>query len=412
MVVVYASNDGYARHLGVSLYSLYARNRKVEDVRVFVLSMGIGADSADKLREVAEGFGRELRFVEVGDPGARVLRSTDASSAVGGASPPMSCRRLRMLGSTDAAGTGSDARQTVSDAADEADETVAPSETAAPGSVDADVPDPGKAGLQAAKTDAGTEGIDTGGFDPSILGRFFIGSLLPDDVERVLYLDCDTVVCRGLEALWGMDLKGLILGAVEEPTIYPAVRSSLGLGRTAPYFNSGVLLIDLKRWREEDIERKLLSFFRDAAGGLFAGDQDAINGVLKGRIRPLLPTYNFFSNYYYFPYSELVRLSPGYGSVGKKRFLQAKRRPAILHFCGDERPWVAGNKNPYRRLYTRNLKKTPWRGTPPETGKEAYMAAYHGMNLVTRICPPARRVVSRLFGMRVVKGRKKGSGNN
>ena len=86
---------------------------------------------------------------------------------------------------------------------------------------------------------------DTGGYDISIMSRLFMGEMLPDCVKRVLYLDCDTVVLASLKKLWQTDLKGRLFGAVMEPTIYPAVKASIGLGKEDPYFNSGVLLIDL-----------------------------------------------------------------------------------------------------------------------------------------------------------------------
>lgn len=46
-----------------------------------------------------------------------------------------------------------------------------------------------------------------------------------------------------------------------EPTIYPAVKQSLGLTEREPYYNSGVLLIDVKAWRLEAVEQKLLDFY-------------------------------------------------------------------------------------------------------------------------------------------------------
>ena len=80
--------------------------------------------------------------------------------------------------------------------------------------------------------------VDTGGYDLSIMSRLFMGELLPDSVKKVLYLDCDTVVAQPLKGLWDGDLEGRIMGAVMEPTIYEAVKDSIGIGRNQPYFNS------------------------------------------------------------------------------------------------------------------------------------------------------------------------------
>ena len=246
---------------------------------------------------------------------------------------------------------------------------------------------------------------DTGGYDISIMSRLFMGEMLPDCVKRVLYLDCDTVVVRSLKGLWHTDLEGKVMGAVMEPTIYEAVKASVGLGREQPYFNSGVLLVDLGQWRERQVQSRLLDFWRDKGGNLFASDQDVLNGVLKGEIKALAPQYNFFTNYRYFSYGDLVRHSASYGEVGEDRFVKAKKHPAIIHYMGDERPWIRGNLNHYRRAYDNYLAQTPWAGTPKERGKEIYMAVYHGLDYATVLWPEIRWLISRKLGMRMVEAR-------
>lgn len=248
--------------------------------------------------------------------------------------------------------------------------------------------------------------VDTGGFDASIMARLFLAEALPEEANRVLYLDCDTVIDSSLKELWETDLSSSILGAVMEPTIYPEIKKEIGLSPEEPYFNSGVLLIDVDRWRKEQAQEKLLKFYRLKEGRLFAGDQDTINGALKGRIKSLKPCYNFFTNYRYFRYNHLVKLSPVYALVTECEFKKSKQRPAIIHFMGDERPWKQGNFNHYRKKYEHYLACTPWAGTPKENGSRCYMAAYHLMDYVTFICPPVRDIISRHFGMQVINSRK------
>ena len=247
--------------------------------------------------------------------------------------------------------------------------------------------------------------VDTGGYDLSIMSRLFMGELLPDSVKKVLYLDCDTVVAQPLKGLWDGDLEGRIMGAVMEPTIYEAVKDSIGIGRNQPYFNSGVLLVDLEQWRQKKVQSRLLDFWREKGGKLFASDQDVLNGVLKGEIKPLDPRYNFFTNYRYFSYEDLARHSSSYRAVTMEMFGEAKKHPAIIHYMGDERPWIRGNRNHYRRAYETSLAKTPWAGTPKEKGRELYMAAYHVLDYVTVLWPEIRWMISRKLGMRMVEAR-------
>lgn len=327
MNILYASNDGFARHLGTSMYSLFDKNKDAKEITVYVLSLGLSEENRGKLQVIADQFGRNLVILEMGDIRERF---------------------------------------------------------------DFDV--------------------DTGGYDISIMGRLFMGEMLPETVDRVLYLDCDTVVVRSLKRMWKENLGDAVFGAVMEPTIYTAVKESIGLGEEDGYYNSGMLLVDLKRWREEHVQEKLLAFLKEKGGALFASDQDLLNGALKGQIHTLMPKFNFFPNYRYFSYKTLVDHAPSYKAVSREEFREAKKHPVIIHYMGDERPWIQGNLNHYRLAYERYLAKTPWAGTPKEKGKEIYMLIYHAMDYATAICPEIRWYISRKFGMKAVMSRKKDVG--
>ena len=324
MNIVYASNDGYARHLAVSMYSLLEHNSEAEELTIYLLSVLMSEEYKERLRTIAAGFGRSLAVIELGDLKERF-----------------------------------------------------------------DYP------------------IDTRGFDISAMSRLFSAGVLPKDVEKALYLDCDTVVLKDLRGLWNTDLGDCLVGMVMEPTVYTEIKSAIDLKQEEAYYNSGVLLMDLAGWRREGIQDKLLSYYCKKDGKLFACDQDTLNGALRGRIKTLPPEYNFFTNYRYFKYETLVNATAAYREVTRQELEKAKRSPAVIHYMGDERPWIAGNRNYYRKYYEYYLERTPWKGTPKETGKELYMLLYFGMNQVTRICPPVRKWISRRFGMKIIDSRKK-----
>lgn len=247
--------------------------------------------------------------------------------------------------------------------------------------------------------------LDTGRFDVSTMGRLFLGELLPETAERVLYLDCDTVVLRPLARLFGAELSGAVLGAVQEPTIYPEVKAYLGMRRGDPYFNAGVLLIDLVQWRREKLLRQLQDYYSAIAEQSLFNDQDALNGCLTGRIRSLAPKWNFFTNYRYFRYGTLCRMQPSYESNSPDSFASAKRKPAVVHFAGDERPWKAGALNYYGRAYEQYLEMTPWAGTPKEKGQELHLLLYHGMELITPVFPAIREKISHWYVKRYMRER-------
>ena len=172
--------------------------------------------------------------------------------------------------------------------------------------------------------------FDTLGWSEIVVARLLMGRLLPQEVERVLYLDGDTIVRGSLAELWATGLEGRVLGACIEPTVNRQRRQALGL-EALPYFNSGVLLIDLARWRSEHTEQRILDFYRARDGKLFAPDQDAINGALAGEIYALSPKYNFYNIYWYYPYRTLCKLEAPAPYVSEAVFRDAVEHPVILH---------------------------------------------------------------------------------
>ena len=218
--------------------------------------------------------------------------------------------------------------------------------------------------------------FDTNGWNPIIIARLLVDRLLPDIVERVLYLDGDTIVRGSLDDLWNVDLSNHILAMGPEPTASRERKELLNL-RNLPYHNSGVLLINLKKWRELDAGKIVLEYFRENKQILFATDQDAINGALKEHILSVSPKYNFFNIYTTYPYKTLKRLSEPNSFISKKLFTEAANNPVIVHYLGEERPWRVGNHHKYRDDYLKYLTLTPWREANLEKGWELYFKCFY-----------------------------------
>ena len=237
---------------------------------------------------------------------------------------------------------------------------------------------------------------ETGKFNPVVLARIFAAEYLPASVKKYLYLDADTVVPGDLSDLYGTDLSGFVLAACPEPTIYPELVVEQAEGKA--YFNSGVLLVNREAWEAEQTARKCMAYFKEHNGKLGFADQDILNRVLAGKIRPLPQKYDFFTNYHYLSYREMTKMSPWYRRlVTKEEYETARKDPAIIHFAGDERPWYRGNRNPYRGEYEKYLSMTPWKDTEKIPGKEKYMAFYHAVNVLSARLPGFRRLTSKIY---------------
>ncbi|MDR3222675.1 MAG: glycosyltransferase family 8 protein [Methanobrevibacter sp.] len=167
-----------------------------------------------------------------------------------------------------------------------------------------------------------------------MFGRAFVNSLIDDDnVDKLLYLDCDTIVMNDVSSLFNLDLGDNYLGAVLD-----RISNILAVDLTSSdsYFNSGVLLINLKKWREDNLEEKILKEAKIQAGNPYFNDQAVLNWVLQGKVKILPLEYN------YHPHFEkdfiFYRVVNDGNFYSMKEFNQIKV-PAIVHFYGLCKPW-------------------------------------------------------------------------
>ena len=233
--------------------------------------------------------------------------------------------------------------------------------------------------------------FDTAGWNPIILARLLMDRLLPDTVERVIYLDGDTIVRRSLASLWKTDLSGCVIGAVMEPTCSRKRKAALGLAGK-PYYNSGVLLIDLQSWRRENTGREIIQYYQENGARFFAPDQDAINGSQKDRICPLSISYNYPNTYDLYRY-RLLEKNCDYPIPSRKEFDRIRQNPHIIHYLGEERPWRKGNTHRFRQDYLTYLNKTPWAGQGLEEGWEKYFFCWRIFNAVMKPFPMTRLTI-------------------
>ena len=122
-----------------------------------------------------------------------------------------------------------------------------------------------------------------------------MGSLLPDSIDRAVYVDADTLTRRDLAPLFDLDLEGRTLAACPEmpfPThharhlwgvsVHPELnyKADCPVAPVASYFNSGVLVIDLTRWRDTAVESRIVDYASTLPDSYVLLDQDALNTVL------------------------------------------------------------------------------------------------------------------------------------
>ena len=188
-------------------------------------------------------------------------------------------------------------------------------------------------------------------FTATTYARLLIGGLLPGELDRVLYLDGDILVSGDVGELWATDLGGVTVGAVMDLPCYPLNRK-LGLPGDAPYFNAGVLLIDLQRWRRLKIGERSLALAREHPDRLTWADQCALNLVLHGDWTALDRVWNFQS----LDVARLVNGHVRFNSVDPGRLAAAR----LVHFNGRSKPWHYLNDHPFKPDYLGYRSRTPW----------------------------------------------------
>ena len=149
--------------------------------------------------------------------------------------------------------------------------------------------------------------------------------------ERVLYLDTDTLIANSILPLFSLDMKGKAVGAVTQN--YPYAKESikrLNYDENKGYFNSGVLLIDLKQWRENNLMKQSIDYCVKNIEHLRFVDQDALNVIFQDNKCELPLCYNIIpanlNSDYYYTAEHLDEIK------------EAVYRPVIIHYASSA-PW-------------------------------------------------------------------------
>jgi lipopolysaccharide biosynthesis glycosyltransferase len=209
-------------------------------------------------------------------------------------------------------------------------------------------------------------------------------------------MDGDTIVRKDLSGLYSTDISDYTLAAAIEPTVPAYRKEELGLAKDANYYNAGILLINLKKWREKNTSDRILKYFEDHGGKLFANDQDAINGCLADEILPVSISYNFCNTYDFYPYRAIRKWIGPENNLSKQEYKSICADPAIIHFLGEERPWRYGSRHRFGKDFFKYYKKTPigWdmktRYNIIEHGWERYFFCFYLFNMMMKPFPGIR----------------------
>lgn len=173
--------------------------------------------------------------------------------------------------------------------------------------------------------------------------RLLLDRILPAGIERAIYLDCDTMVLTPIERLYERNLAGKTIGAISDPVrllnmLGRDMRAKTGIfDGPSPYFNSGVLLVDVARFAKANVPARIEEFKRTGVLEKLYFDQDMLNLIFRG------------------DWTEL----PWRFNVMDPRVAHQTMDPWILHYTGRARPWHlyadVAHRRTYRHVMTNDL---------------------------------------------------------
>jgi lipopolysaccharide biosynthesis glycosyltransferase len=197
--------------------------------------------------------------------------------------------------------------------------------------------------------------VSVGHLAKSTYYRLMIGELLPNTIQKAIYVDSDIVATANITELWQIDLCGYTIAAVGETD-----------------FNAGVLLIDLCRWRENLTGDKTIQWLLKNPDKNLTADQDALNHVFKNSWLRMDPKWNM-------PQWQLKAETKDAGFEG------------LIHYIGGTKPWHHHYQGKGRSFFFHYLDRTEWAGWRPRKTFTAMILADLRQQILSKFSTVLRR---------------------
>ena len=196
----------------------------------------------------------------------------------------------------------------------------------------------------------------------SSFSRLFAASFLDETIEKVLYLDADSLILGSFKELWETNIENYyVAGVLDVGPDY--VKTAVGLSKDVNYINAGVLLINLKKWRNEDVESKFIDFLEKNNMQVYNNDQGIINATLNDSILIVDPKFNLMSPFLEKDYDDVIKWNGLKNYYDKETIENAIKNPVFLHFVHfiNGRPWFKDTKHPCKDLYLKYASETQYK---------------------------------------------------
>jgi lipopolysaccharide biosynthesis glycosyltransferase len=235
--------------------------------------------------------------------------------------------------------------------------------------------------------------------------RLALPDMLPGHVDKILYLDGDMVVDGSIRPLYNLDISNVyIAGAKDLTGVFGKEHCrKIGLPDDYAYFNSGVVLMNIKRIREENLQERFFEFTARYMSVIRSPDQDVLNATLYKAVSYIPPVYNYN---FWTEKDMALRL------FTKEEIEAALHHPAIIHYIGPVKPWHYKSIHPRKALWWHYLRQTPYKDYRPEDKTPMNIVSCFFLRAIVRPIKPAltvsmKRKLGRLLPESIKRALKK-----
>lgn len=190
--------------------------------------------------------------------------------------------------------------------------------------------------------------------------KLFLQEFIPEEVNRILYVDDDTLILGDLSRLFEMDMGDSPLAITKDSDPLPFINQTEE-ERLRCRYNCGVMLIDMCNWRNNNCQHDIEEYMRN--NNNYWHDQDILNRMYYEQIIALPCEYNVQPLLYKFKTSQYFNVFHQRDYYSREEVEYAKNNVIIAHFfhwCG-ESAWNKGTLHPYRKLFRQYLQISPWK---------------------------------------------------
>jgi len=200
--------------------------------------------------------------------------------------------------------------------------------------------------------------LDRSSYPLNIYMRLFIPYFIPQEIESVLYLDVDMIVLGDVTSIFENNMTDKVVAAVLDPRIITFDNSwggvmnyeALGLPGTTRYFNTGLLLMNLKKWREQNVTEKIIQCIDNNKKFANYPDQYGLNVVLANKWLELNPLWNHFST------------------------IDTTEKPLLIHFVERKPIYQSYNySEEFKKIFYQYLNQTEWKNFKPIGESKRYI---------------------------------------